>query len=297
MQLGRLFYLARYYLVSKFSQRKQPILAGVKLTHRCSLRCRQCPYWRRPGPELSWRQLQNLFPFLRQEGIRLVILEGGEPTLWRDGKKTLADVIELAKKYFYTVGVTTNGLQPLIYPANIYWVSIDGLPDTHDCWRGKSFDKIMHNLKTACSRVLANITIHRYNVREIPELVKLLAGKVQGITIQFFYPYPESEDMLCSWEERRWVLTELQNLKQAGYPVADSLAALEALKDNRWQCESWMIANVDPDGTYRQGCYLLNRTSGPSCALCGFAAHTEISLAYQLNWQALGAGREILGIF
>jgi len=59
-----------------------------------------------------------------------------------------------------------------------------------------------------------------------------------------------------------------------------------------------MIANIEPDGSFSQGCYLQNRTTDDNpCKLCGFAAHTEISLAYQLHWSAIMAGKDILGIF
>ncbi len=309
MNFTRLAYLASYFLKAK-TGRKQPILAGIKLTHRCTLRCGQCPYWRRESADLSWEQLTSLFPRLYRDGIRIVILEGGEPLLWRDGERTLQDVVDLAKRYFYTVGVTTNGTLPLEVAADAIWVSIDGLQETHDRLRGPSFERIMGNIAVANQkwikanpdannqpRIFANITINRYNVQEIPELVRFLCDKVRGITIQFFYPYAESDDMTCSWEDRSWVLEQLQQLKQEGLPVMDSLAALEVLKNNNWSCEHWMMANVDPDGSYTQGCYLKNRTDSPACHWCGFAAHTEISLAYQLNVAAVRAGRDILGIF
>ncbi|MDN5292852.1 MAG: hypothetical protein PWQ91_298 [Eubacteriales bacterium] len=296
----RAFYLLRYYLRARRGK-KDPILCGVKLTHRCNLRCRQCPYWRRPGPSLTWKQLEELFPRLRERGIRIVIFEGGEPFLWRDGEYTLRQVVDLARRYFWTVGVTTNGTVDLngVNP-NLIWVSIDGFSPTNAVLRGTPLEPVLANIERyrGEKRIFANITISRGNWQEIPDLVKFLADYVAGITIQFFYPYPESEDLFLPWEERRWVLDRLIELKRQGYPLADSYAALEALKDNRWRCESWMIANVEPDGTFNHGCYLLNRTDDTNpCPRCGFAAHTEISLAFQLNFQALLTGRKILEVF
>lgn len=297
MKFNQVAYLGKYYIKAKLGT-KGPILCGIKLTHRCTLHCIACPYWRRPGQDLSWQQLTELFPRLFDLGVRVVILEGGEPLLWKDGKHTVEDVVRLAKKYFFTVGVTTNGTLPINTGADVVWVSIDGLRSTHESLRGQGFDRIMDNLsKAGDNRVFANITINRTNVKEIPELVTFLADKVQGVTIQFFYPYPETEDITCSAEQRIWVLDQLISLKGQGFKVLDSVAALEALKVNAWHCEDWMMANVDPDGTYTQGCYLKNRTDSPSCEWCGFAAHTEISLAYQLNLAAIFAGQRILGIF
>lgn len=299
MNLSRIAYLAKYYAGAKLFNKKPPILAGMKLTHRCTLKCRQCPYWQRPVPDLGWTQAKDILAGMYRLGIRVLILEGGEPLLWRDGDKGINDIVSEAKKYFYCVGVTTNGTLPLNVSTDIIWVSIDGLRETHDSLRGKSFDRIIENIiSSAHPKIFANITINRLNRQEVPELVRFLAPMVKGITVQFFYPYPESEDLLLTWQERAEVLDELINLKKQEFPVTDSVPALEALKENKWSCEPWMIANVEPDGTYNQGCYLKNRTVDDNpCTLCGFAAHTEISMAYQLNYRAIMAGKEILGIF
>jgi MoaA/NifB/PqqE/SkfB family radical SAM enzyme len=299
VNLSRVGYLAQYYIRARFLNDKRPILSGIKLTHRCTLKCRQCPYWQRPVPDLGRHQLREILPRLYERGIRIVILEGGEPLLWRDGDRTIHDVVAEARKYFYCVGVTTNGTLPLDVKTDIIWVSIDGLRDTHDTLRGKSFDRIVTHIKESTHpKIFANITINRINRPEITELVRFLAPLVKGITIQFFYPYPESEDLALTWAERAAVLERLIELKKEGFPLTDSVLALNALKDNRWRCEPWMIANVEPDGTFNQGCYLKNRTPDDSpCTLCGFAAHTEISLAYQLHWEAIMAGKDILNIF
>lgn len=299
MKLSHVLYLAQYYARSKFFGEKRPILAGMKITHRCTLKCRQCPYWQRPEDDLKWEKLKEIMPVLCNRGIRIIILEGGEPLLWKDGERGINELIREAKKYFYCVGVTTNGTLPLNVDSDVIWVSIDGLKETHDQLRGKSFDRIIENIKASHHpKIFANITINRLNFREIPELVKFLTPMVKGITVQFFYPYPESEDLLLPWEDRAWVLDQLTALKKEGYPLKDSLLAFKTLKDNSWACEPWMIANVEPDGTYNHGCYLKNRTPDEHpCKLCGFAAHTEISLAYQLHLSAIWAGKDILGIF
>lgn len=299
MKISRIAYLARYFARAKFLGQKDPLLGGIKLTHRCTLKCRPCPYWHRQGPELTFEAAKTKMLELYKSGVRLLILEGGEPLLWRDGDHTLKDLVDFGRPLFYTIGATTNGTLPLEVPTDVLWVSIDGLEETHDYLRGRSFETIIKNIKASShSNIFANITINRLNVREIPELVKYLKGLVRGVTIQFFFPYPESENLSLSWEERSWVLEELMKLKGEGYPIADSYAALRALKDNSWKCEPWMLANVDPVGRINHGCYLLNRSpEDKPCSLCGFAAHTEISLAYQFNLEAIFAGRHILRIF
>lgn len=299
MDLRKVTYLGKYYFNAKFLNKKRPVLAGIKITHRCTLKCRQCPYWQRPVPDLKWEQVQKLLPKLYVDGVRILILEGGEPLLWKDDTYNINDVIREAKRYFFCVGVTTNGTLPIANEADVVWVSIDGLQETHDRLRGKSFEKIITNIKASKHpKIIANITINKENISEIPALIKFLSSLVKGITIQFFYPYHESEDFLLSWQEREDVLEKLISLKREGYAVSDSVSALRALMKNTWKCEPWMMANVEPDGTINHGCYLKNRTEEVDpCKLCGFAAHTEISLAYQLNISAILAGKDILKIF
>ncbi|HNR52741.1 MAG TPA: radical SAM protein, partial [Deltaproteobacteria bacterium] len=64
---------------------------------------------------------------LRDLGCRIVIFEGGEPLLWKDGEYSFRDLVHLARRSFLCVGATTNGTLPLDAPTDVLWVSIDGL--------------------------------------------------------------------------------------------------------------------------------------------------------------------------
>jgi len=224
---------------------------------------------------------------LHDWGVRILIIEGGEPFLWRDGMYDLKDIVTQARKLFFTVGVTTNGTFPIEVASDIVWVSVDGLKETHDRLRGKSFERIVANLEaTAHPKVYAHVTINSLNWHEVPELAAFLSDglhppdKVKGITVQFHYPYQEvTDELLLSPDRRRQVLDDLIRLKRQGLPIANSYACLRALKENRWRCRPWMIASVDPDGQLTHGCYVQNRGE-VACEQCGFSAHTEISLAY-----------------
>ena len=163
--------------------------------------------------------------------------------------------------------------------SDTLWVSIDGLKETHDLLRGKSFDEIMRNIERSThQKIFAHITINRVNQEDIPQLVRFISDKVRGITFQFHYPYSgESDPLLLTSEERILVLDELIRLKRRGLPLANSYACLQALKDNRWKCHSWMMLCCGQI----------------SCEKCGFSAHTEISLAYDGVLESIRAGRNI----
>jgi hypothetical protein len=65
------------------------------------------------------------------------------------------------------------------------------------------------------------------------------------------------------------------------------------MEDNKWKCRDFLIASVEPEGKINHGCYLKNRVEDISCADCGFAAHCEVSLAYDFNPGAIRAAMDI----
>jgi MoaA/NifB/PqqE/SkfB family radical SAM enzyme len=286
-------YLLSYY-VDSLRGRKKPLLGSLKLTHDCNLACAQCPFRKMETPSLSFAQARSAIECLYDLGVRILIIEGGEPFLWRDGEHDVRTVVRQARELFYSVGVTTNGTFPIEVNAHNVWVSVDGLQETHDHLRGKSFQRIMDNLDaTAHPRVYAHITINAVNWQEIPDLVRFLSPKVKGITVQFHYPFEEvDKELTLPFDQRRQVLDELIGLKRQGLPLANSYAALRALRDNTWTCQPWMIASVDPSGGLTQGCYVKNRGE-IACDQCGFSAHTEISMAYGWRLGPIWTGHKI----
>jgi MoaA/NifB/PqqE/SkfB family radical SAM enzyme len=296
LNLSHYLYFARHNLESHLLGRRKPLLTGFKLTDRCNLRCRVCPFWKRETPEMTLAQVQDVLDRLYREGVRLLILEGGEPFLWHDGSYGLEDIVTLAKERFFFTGVVTNGIIPIETQADAVWVSVDGLRESHNYNRGPTFDKVIEHIEAARHpKLFASVTINARNWQDIPELVYFLTGKVKGITIQFYYPYEGTEDLYLPVDKRRKVLDQLIQLKREGYPVSDSIPALQALRDNTWHCAPWLISSVEPDGQITYGCYLKNRAA-VNCTRCGFAAHTEISMAYRWNLAAIRAGIEIFGI-
>jgi MoaA/NifB/PqqE/SkfB family radical SAM enzyme len=293
-QIERGGYLLLYYLGTLLGKKK-PLLGGIKLTHKCNLSCMHCPFRKRSAPSLTFPQVVSSLSTLHEWGVRIVIIEGGEPLLWQDGGYDVRDVIAEARKLFFTVGVTTNGTFPIEIGSDIVWVSIDGLKETHDRIRGQSFDRIMANLESSSHpRIYAHITINSLNWQEVPVLVEHLSHRVRGITVQFHYPYQEVDrGLFLPLDKRREVLGTLIEMKRQGLPLANSYACLEALRENRWKCRPWMIASVDPNGTLTHGCYLKGREE-IVCEKCGFSAHTEISLAYGGAIEAILVGGKIL---
>lgn len=269
------------------------MLAGYKITHKCNLKCSHCPYWPRPSIDQDFGGVVATMRTLRDAGVRILIIEGGEPLLWKDGAYDIHDVASAARDLFPIVCMTTNGTLPWHQlRLNRVWVSLDGIEIVNDSIRGQGvFQKVLSNIERACKdSVFVSTTVSALNVASIPELITFIKGRVGGVTVQFYYPYNGLPDPLyVTLDNRRVLLDHLIDMKLRGYPIVNTVSSLTALKQARWPCESLLLANADPDGTVSYGCYLKNR--GPSvCELCGFTAHSEMTLAFRGNLQSIRAG-------
>lgn len=289
-----------FFIRRKIFGQKIPLLASFKLTYRCNLACAACPYHhRRAGEEndhMSWTSAMTALDSLKRLGTLIVVFEGGEPLMWQDGRYNLHDLIDYAKRHFPRVAVTTNGTFPLDVPADILWVSLDGLKETHDRLRSGSFDKVWSNLRTSRhGRLFIHFTINRDNRHDIRPLLKKLKSiqAFSGMTVQLFYPYGQGEAPLALSDiERKTVLEDVIKMKKQGFPILNSAGRLNAMIRNDWRCHDDILINVDPDGTVTRGCYVKNR-GRIDCRACGFSAVSEASGALDLFPGSLMAGWSI----
>ena len=288
--------LSKFYLQRKIARRPIPLLASFKVTYRCNLACRACPFHRRPDaqrPSMSWTAALKAMDHLARLGTRIVVFEGGEPLLWRDGPRGLNDLVLEARQRFLRVAVTTNGTLPLELDAHVIWVSLDGLKERQDDLRSGSFDRVLANLKmTDHPRVLIHCTLNRFNRRELEPLAELVRDlpTLGGMTVQFFYPYNQGEeDLALSPDERREAVKVLLDLKRRGFPVLNSANRLRAMVSNGWRCHDDILINVDPDGSVTRGCYVKSR-GVIDCRACGFTPVAEASGALDMVPGSIYAG-------
>lgn len=280
----RLFLFASPFFAYHVRGTAIPVLAGYKITNTCNLRCTHCPFWKRSGSEQGFEGVVATLGRLADLGVKILIFEGGEPLIWRDGAKDFDDVVAAARALFPSVCMTTNGILPWRHlPLDRVWVSLDGPPPIHDAIRGNGvFEKVLANLKNqGKGGAFVSTTVSRENYHSIPQLIRMLKGVVAGVTVQFYYPYQGLPDpKFVTPAERTNLLDELIRLKKAGYPVANSFAGLQDVKRMFWTCEDGLLANAEPDGSIHRGCYLKNRGEA-DCSHCGFTAHNEMSLAFK----------------
>jgi len=297
-RIRRFFDLLTFYGRRIILRQRVPLLASFKLTHHCNINCPGCPFHLRAQEEnsqMTWGQALAALETLKGKGTRIVVFEGGEPLIWRDGEHDIAELVRHAKKLFSTVAVTTNGTLPLDVPADILWVSLDGLQATHDRLRCGSFDQVWHHLETTTHpRVFVHFTMNSENWRDLEGMLDLVkqAPRVCGVTVQLFYPYGQGEAPLAlAPEDRRAALINALALKTK-YPLLNSRRSLEVMMENKWRCHDNILINVDPNGHITQGCYVKDR-GRISCPDCGFTPVAEASGALDLRPGSLLAGTRI----
>ncbi len=83
----------RFFSANPILGQRIPLLASFKLTYRCNLACRACPFHRRAGEpdgHMGWDTAVRCLHELSRSGCRMIVFEGGEPLLWRDGGRRAA---------------------------------------------------------------------------------------------------------------------------------------------------------------------------------------------------------------
>jgi Fe-coproporphyrin III synthase len=287
------------FIRRKIFRQKIPLFASFKLTYHCNLACSGCPFHRRSGEEgssITWEGAVRALDELKRLGTRIVVFEGGEPFVWRDGDRGLRELLAYAKERFLSVAVTTNGTFPLNIPADVLWVSLDGTKEVHDRLRSGSFGRVWSNLEAAGrsptgTRILVHFTMNRINWRELGGLAEMLKGlpAVKGLTLQLFYPYGQGEPPLALSDEERRTALELALRLKRSYPILNSTRCLRGMIMNDWPCHEDLLINVDPDGLITQGCYVKRRGT-VDCHRCGFTPVAEASAALDLHPGSILAG-------
>ncbi len=156
------------------------------LIRRCNLACKHCYTTSAdidfPG-ELSTEEVFSVMDNLKDFGVPVLILSGGEPLLRPD----IFDIATRAKAMGFYVGLSSNGT--LITRGNIdriaavgfdyVGVSLDGIGATHDAFRRSagSFDRSLDGIRLCAERgikVGLRFTLTRDNFSDLPAMLGLM---------------------------------------------------------------------------------------------------------------------------
>lgn len=257
---------------------RDPIVGVLKLTRRCNSNCLHCPWTSGNKEDLSFSEWQKIIQNLYKKGCRILVIEGGEPTL----RKDLNQLIRYAKdKYGLFVIVVTNGINDFSdILADQFIISIDGIGEAHNKIRGvKIFDRVVSNINKVKDRKKWILTtISRLNVGEIEKICDFFNNRVDFMWFSFYYPYKDLKNISLIRNEKKEVSNKLLTLKNK-YKIINSDDYLMSV-GNYSRCRSWLMLVVSADGKFSDGCYV-DLLEPRNCAECDLPCHWEIDYYYQ----------------
>jgi MoaA/NifB/PqqE/SkfB family radical SAM enzyme len=299
--MKEMLYYPWWFFQCKILGRRKPLQSVIFITDRCNLHCRHCSVVRE-GPDVKSKSLAEVrgeLQYCYDAGSRFIDFEGGEPHLWRD-KEARADIntlVDLAREIgFHSTTVTTNAWLPITAHSDLIWVSLDGLEEMHDDQRGAgSFARAMQHIDASDHPNLnVNMVITNRNYRDFEGVAELVKNHphLRRMSFSFYVPY-ESRDLLVPPDVRNAVIDKAIELKKAGYPLMNSLAGLNLLRDpqsfiHKKQC--WISNFITVDGTRLSAC---QGEAAGVCEDCGFGMGAEMTLLFSLHPEMVKAGLSV----
>ncbi|WP_088189426.1 radical SAM protein [Desulfosporosinus sp. FKA] len=237
MKLSSFLYLMAFGIETILFRQKKPILGTVILTDQCNLSCRHCSVNNITAVLHPYGQIKKELQTLYAMGIRILFFCGGETFLWRDGEKTLRDlVVESKQMGFLIVNVVTNGTISLNLPeADLILLSLDGDREKHNQIRGDTYDLIMKNIEQApTDNICLYMAINQINKETIPDVCKtaMKMQNIRAVSFNFHTPYPDTKDLALSREEKKACCDIIEQLMGAGAPIFNLRSAFPHLINN-----------------------------------------------------------------
>lgn len=163
-----------------------PEVVAIEITHKCPLKCKHCYVDAGEGSSIEFELIKKIFIECSTMGIKSIQLTGGEPLIHKDFNK----IVDLALSYDIELHIFTSGYyytDDILkkfeeYKGNrniLFQVSIDGLEETHDEFRGVlgSYNKSMSFIKQVIElgfRVTVGTCIDTQVYSELKELSQLI---------------------------------------------------------------------------------------------------------------------------
>ncbi len=285
MKFSSFVHFASFGIKTIFFRKKEPILGTVIVTDKCNLSCKHCSVNNITAIVHPYQKIKSEMQTLFDMGVRILFFCGGETFLWRDGEKTLRDlVIEAKEMGFLIVNVVTNGTFPIDLPeADLILLSLDGDRARHNDIRGNTYDTIMKNIENATSdNICFYMAINKRNQKAIPH-VCMTAKKmknVRAVSFNFHTPYPDTRELALTKEEKARCCHIISRMMDKGAPVFNLKSAFPYLIHNRFPtpCHQCVVIEDGKISTCGR-CIEIPHL----CEECGYFFVAQYSLLFQGN--------------
>lgn len=285
MKLSAFTQFAWFGIKTILFRKKEPILGTVILTDKCNLKCKHCSVNNITAVVHPYVQIKSEMQTLYDMGVRILFFCGGETFLWRDGEKTLRDLVVEAKEMgFLIVNVVTNGTFPIDLPeTDLILLSLDGDKERHNAIRGETYDTIMENIdKATKDNICFYMAINQINKDAVKDVcLKARDTKnVRAVSFNFHTPYPDTRELALSKEEKAACCNVISQMMKEGAPVFNLKSAFPYLIENKFPTPCHQCVVIENGKV--SVCGRCIDVPG-LCAECGYFFVAEYTLLFRGN--------------
>ncbi len=289
MKLSSLLKFSYFGITTVLFNRKKTVLGSIILTDKCNLSCKHCAVSNITAVVYPYSQIKYEMQKLYNDGIRILFFYGGEPFLWEDNGITLRDLVKEAKQLgFLIVNVVTNGTFILDLPeADIILLSLDGGREKHNEIRGDTYDTILENINNATSdNICLYMAVNQINKGDIEVVCETArhSQNVKAVTFNFHTPYPGTEYLKLTVDQKQNCCDRITKLINEGYPVLNLKSAFPYIVNNTFKTPCYQCVIMENEKEWVCGrCIDIKGL----CKECGFFFAAEYSLVFSGNFKVI----------
>ena len=261
---------------------RSPIVAAIKVTQRCNLHCKHCTWSNKITKDLPLPEWKDIIDDLYEKGVTTIVIEGGEPTLYRSVKEIVGYI---KSKNMFSIFIT-NGTQDIsgINP-DVFWISIDGMKESDNKIRGAGhFEKATKTIRNNRNKkIIVLSTLSKTNSDDVEAMCKYFSdvNPVFGLMFNFEYQYSDIEDVALDTEQRRAVAENIIALKKKYPKILSSVSYLQTVGKNK-KCYPWLLISVTANGKQRNDC-MIRHIENYDCSKCDMCCYGELSRIYEMK--------------
>ena len=269
--VSQMYTVASYILQQKLRRRKRyPFVLMLEPLFRCNLACAGCGKIQYPAQILKKHlTVEQCLAAVAECGVPIVSIPGGEPLMYPDIDKLVAELVKL-KKYIYlcTNAILLKEKLHLFTPSKYltFSVHMDGLREEHDeaVCRDGVFDEAVDGIKAALERgfrVTTNTTLFDgaspLRMREFFD--EMMDLGVEGMMLSPGYSYSKAPDQEHFLHQTRTnqLFSEMLSKPKRRWKFNQSPLFLRFLMGKKdFECTPWGNPTFNMFG-WQRPCYLL----------------------------------------